>query len=199
MARYRGYNAGGYCSGTNSNRTVNNSPSRGNMLTVVRGYGTVNCTGVLPAGQQQPDVVSEVEFTLNVYRNNRIYEGEIYIVNYTTKMKVNSNNLIYFDQSSEMEVICIFEVESGNGSCSYELIVSASPSNCTMNCNGKLYAYVPAIYNTGLNIGGNLETGQIDLYDTGVNTFAIRGCTNVECDCSDSTSFDSYYNNNMDY
>lgn len=154
MARYRGYRSGG-------GRSVSSEVPRATMTPVVKGFGKINSTGVLPAGQTQPQVISEVEFSITISRSGRTYQGEIYLVNYTTKEKINSNKLIYFDQSSEIEIITIFIVESGNGGCAYELIVTISPANCTMNCNGKLFAYVPAIYNQGLNIGGNLESGEI--------------------------------------
>lgn len=173
-------------------------------MPIVKGYGTIDSIGVLPAGQTSPVSTTEVEFSVNIYRSGRSYQGELYLVDYDTREKVNSNRLIYFEESSSSQVVCIFIVECGNGNCSYQVIVTVSPSNCTSRCNGKFYAYVPAIYNQGLNVGGNLKSGEIKTfgndccYDYSYNpAFASNGtivsnsAEENECtfyDTSDSTN-----------
>ncbi len=181
---------------------------RNSEVQVVRGFGTINSTGVLPSGQGCPSVTNEVEFSINISRIGRCYQGEVYIVDYDTREKISSNKLVFFEQFNEIQIItifivecgnrnCTFEmvvslspsnctgnangkffayvpeqfneiqiitifiVECGNRNCTFEMVVSLSPSNCTGNANGKFFAYVPAILNQGLNIGGNLRTGEI--------------------------------------
>ncbi len=134
---------------------------RNSEVQVVRGFGTINSTGVLPSGQDCPSVTNEVEFSINISRIGRCYQGEVYIVDYDTREKISSNKLVFFEQFNEIQIITIFIVECGNRNCTFEMVVSLSPSNCTGNANGKFFAYVPAILNQGLNIGGNLRTGEI--------------------------------------
>ncbi len=134
---------------------------RNSEVQVVRGFGTINSTGVLPSGQGCPSVTNEVEFSINISRIGRCYQGEVYIVDYDTREKISSNKLVFFEQFNEIQIITIFIVECGNRNCTFEMVVSLSPSNCTGNANGKFFAYVPAILNQGLNIGGNLRTGEI--------------------------------------
>lgn len=152
---------------------------RESEVRVVRGFGTIDSTGVLPAGQSNPATTTEVEFSINISRLGRCYQGEVCIVNYDTREKVSSSKLTFFEQFNEAQIFTIFLVESGSRNCAFELMVSLSPTNCTMNANGKFFAYVPAILNQGLNIGGNLKTGEINVY--GHSCCHDRGC------CGDSS------------
>lgn len=182
--------------------------SRGSEVQVVRGFGTINSTGVLPSGQNCPSVTNEVEFSINISRIGRCYQGEVYIVDYDTREKISSNKLVFFEQFNEVQIVTIFIVECGNRNCNFEMVVSLSPSNCTANANGKFFAYVPAILNQGLNIGGNLRTGEIKVCGQGCchshgchsrhschscnNTFALRGTVlNDEFEENDCVFFDT--------
>lgn len=128
---------------------------------ILKGFGTIGSKGVSPSGLVCTGEGSEVEFSLNIYQTDSYYYGEVYLVDYDSRRKVNSNQLIYFNESSLAQIICIFCVESPNYNCTYEMIVSVSPSNCSPLANGMFFAYVPAIYNQELNIGGVLKTGEI--------------------------------------
>ncbi len=143
------------------------TPERAVPVTqVVKGYGTVRSTGVCPDGSTCTTTTTptEVEFTLNVYRKGNSYKGEIYIVNYDTRKKINSNQLIYYQDHDGAYILCIFLVEPTSGSCYYELVVNLTPGGC--NTAGTMYAYVAPIYNEGLNVGGTLTEGDIVFYDT---------------------------------
>ena len=133
---------------------------------VVKAYGTINSSGVCPDGStcNTTDTPTEVEFTLNIYKRGNEYAGEVYIVNYDTRKKVNSNQLIYYQDHDGVYVLCIFYVCADSGNCTYELIVNLTPTGC--GTTGSLYAYVMPIFNTGLNIGGTLTAGEIILGDT---------------------------------
>lgn len=173
MIRYRDSRVSGY--------TKNLSDAaRIPTVQVLKSYGTLDSTGVWPSGVTSTGVTTEVEFSLNIYKTGKVYQGEIYLVNYDTREKINSNKLTYFEQSNAAQIISIFSIESpASINCSYDLIVAVSPTNCTTRCNGLLYAYVPPIYNQGLNIGGPLKTGEVTLccqdyccdYDSGECVF----------------------------
>lgn len=130
-------------------------------IQILKSFGTLNSKGVSPSGETCTGEGTEVEFSLNIYQTDGFYCGEVYLVDYDTRRKLNSNQLVYFQQCSMAQIICIFNVESFNHNCTYQLIISVSPSNCSPLANGMFFAYVPAIYNQELNIGGLLKTGEI--------------------------------------
>lgn len=149
----------------NYGRNPNNAPPMRRpepRVQVVKAYGTLNSTGVCPDGSTctTPVTSSEVEFTLNIYKRGCDYFGEVYIVNYDTRSKVNSNHLIYYQDHDGAYVLCIFLVITNNN-CVYELIVNFTPTSCVTK--GSLFCYVAPIYTTGLNIGGTLTSGEICL------------------------------------
>lgn len=152
---------------TISDSTLGQNKCKKCMTQVIKGYGTFNSTGVTPDGSTSELIgeQAEVEFTINVYNEDRNYEGEVYIVCYDTRKKINSNQLMLYQEIEDEEIICIFCINYPNGckTCSYELIVSMRPTNCSTHSKGEFYAYSAPIYNSGVNIGGALETGEIDL------------------------------------
>lgn len=154
-----------------SNHDLNNQDrSTGQSMTstrrqILKGFGTIGSKGVSPSGLVCTGEGADVEFSLNIYQKEGYYYGEVYLVDYDSRRKINSNQLIYFNESSLAQIICIFCVESPNYNCTYQLIVSVSPSNCGVLANGMFFAYVPAIYNQELNIGGLLKTGEIIICD----------------------------------
>jgi len=95
-----------------------------------------------------------------------LLQGNIYLVSYDTRKKINSNKLKYFAQPTCDEIICIFEVKFQKGcqTCTYDLFVTLSPTCCQNNTPGALFAYAAPIYNEGVNIGGALESGEIIFY-----------------------------------
>ena len=171
MARYR----------ENPNRVNNRNDSRLVAgVQILKSFGTIDSIGVKAEGQTCEGEGTEVEFSLNIYQTDSYYYGEIFLVDYDTRRKINSNHLIYFQQSSESQMICIFRIECENSNCTYQVIVSVSPTNCSTLANGMFYAYVPPIYNQGLNIGGVLKTGEVTICGSCDN-----GCS---CNCEDSTN-----------
>lgn len=154
MARYR----------ENYNRAYTRDTSRSvASVQILKSFGTIDSKGVTPGGQTCEGEGTEVEFSLNIYQTDDYYCGEIYLVDYDTRRKVNSNHLIYFEQSSMSQILCIFCVECENNNCTYQLVVSVSPTNCNTLANGMFFAYVPPIYNQGLNVGGVLKTGEVTI------------------------------------
>lgn len=157
MARYRDSYQG-------ANARSAYQPAASTSIQILRSFGTINSKGVPPSGETCIGEGTEVEFSLNIYQTERYYCGEVYVVDYDTRRKVNSNQLVYFEQSSMSQIICIFSVECENNNCTYQLIVSVSPTNCDTLSNGMFYAYVPPIYNQGLNVGGILKTGEVTIF-----------------------------------
>ena len=153
MARYRESYTNTYQSATSTS------------VQILRSFGTIDSKGVAPSGETCTGAGTEVEFSLNIYQTDSYYCGEVYLVDYDNRRKVNSNQLVYFEQSSMAQMICIFRVESVTNNCTYQLIVSVSPTNCSTLSNGMFYAYVPPIYNQGLNVGGVLKTGEVTIYN----------------------------------
>lgn len=143
-------------------------------IQILKSFGTINSKGVAPSGETCTGDGTEVEFSLNVYQTDSYYYGEICLVDYDSRRKVNSNQLVYFQESSMAQIICIFSVESPNNNCTYQLIVSVSPTNCNTLANGMFFAYVPPIYNQGLNVGGVLKTGEV----------TVCGCRS-SCECEE--------------
>ena len=147
-------------------RSLNNVQERPiNRIQVVKAYGTVNSTGVCPDGSTCTTAVTptEVEFTLNIYRRGKDYTGEVYIVNYDTRRKINSNQLIYYQEHDGRYILCIFSVNDNIGNCTYELIINLTPSGC--NTSGTIQAYVAPIYSQGFNVGGPLTAGEVIFCD----------------------------------
>jgi len=132
---------------------------------VIKAYGRINSIGVCPDGSTctTPTTPTEVEFTLDIYRRGNEFTGEVYIVNYDTRKKINSNQLIYYQDHGGAYTICIFCVMPNDGCCNYELIVNLTPCGCATN--GAMWAYVAPIYNEGLNIGGPLIAGEVIFCD----------------------------------
>lgn len=132
---------------------------------IIKGEGSINSAGVVPDGSVSSllNAQTEVEFSIEVYRKGNCYQGNIYVVSYDTRKKINSNNLTYFNMPACDQAICIFEVchLKGCQMCSYDLYVNLSPTSCHNNMTGALFAYAAPIYNVGVNIGGFLEKGEI--------------------------------------
>lgn len=149
------------------------------IIQVIKGYGTVRSTGVCPDGSTctTAETPTEVEFTLNIYRRGNHYKGEVYIVNYDTRKKINSNQLIYYQDHDGAYVLCIFSVTPTNGGCSYELIINLTPCGC--GTTGRMYAYVAPIYNQGLNVGGTLTEGEIIFYDNCQRNHTVPVCNHL--------------------
>lgn len=151
-------------------------------MQVVRAYGTVNSTGVCPDGSTctTTAATTEVEFTLNIYRRGSDYTGEVYIVNYDTRRKVNSNQLIYYQNHDNAYVLCIFCVVADNSNCNYELSINLTPGGCTTS--GSMYAYVAPIAGQGLNVGGALVQGEINFCEpTQRNNSMAPICNPMPC------------------
>lgn len=132
---------------------------------VIKGNGTINSIGVTPDGSSSNRIYAqtEVDFTLDIYRRGNTYQGNIYIVSYDTRKKINSNDLIYYQQLEDEAATCIFDIQYENGccTCTYELVVTVSPTDCVKCTTGVFYAYAAPIYNQGVNIGGELTSGEI--------------------------------------
>lgn len=147
---------------------------------VIRGNGQLNSTGVTPDGSSCSliNAQTEVEFNIDVYKKGNNYQGELYIVSYDTRKKINSNKLIYYQQIGNEEAICIFCVyyHVGCTVCSYELVVSMSPTDCQVGSLGSFYGYAAPICNEGVNIGGTLTSGEIIFYEQ-------AGCKG-SCNCT---------------
>lgn len=172
-------NEEGISSGYGRNRTVTTTTLNGTTTTcssekmgirVIKGSGMINSMGVTPDGSTCSliSTQAEVDFTLDIYKKGNSYQGDIYIVSYDTRKKISSNRLIYYQRVEEEEALCIFcvQYQSGCTNASYELIISVSPTNCSACSAGEFYAYAAPIYNEGVNIGGQLKTGEIIFYNT---------------------------------
>lgn len=167
-------------------RSPNNAPSMRaeRKIQIVKAYGALNSTGVCPDGSVcTPSVPpAEVEFTINIFRRGNDYEGEVYIVSYDTRMKVNSNELIYYQDHEENYILCIFYVQAING-CNYELIIHMTPRSCANS--GTMYAYVAPIYSAGFNVGGVLSSGEISLCECPrCNHLGPTFTAPMPCECS---------------
>lgn len=140
------------------------------VVRVIKGSGTFNSTGVIPDGYTTTPIneQTEVEFSIDIYKRDDTYQGELYMVCYDTRKKISSNELIYFNQQDKEQAICIFCVQNLNGclACDYELMVSMSPTSCVGDSTAKFYAYSAPIYNDGINMGGELRTGEILFADS---------------------------------
>ncbi len=137
--------------GTNNvfNRTIK-------LKEIVKGYGIIASTGVSPTANAA-GTTEQVDFKLNIYFTQGKYVGEIYLVDYDTRRKYNSNKLLFFT-GNENYCLCVFNVVSDDGCCNYNLIVEASPNR---NTPAMLFAYSAPISNAGINIGGVISCGEI--------------------------------------
>lgn len=157
---------------------------------VVKAYGTFNNTGVCPDGSVcTPSVPpAEVDFTLNIYRQGGGYTGEVYIVSYDTRTKVNSNDLIYYQDHGGEYVLCIFCVHTQNSGYNYELIMNLVP--CNSSNSGTIYGYIAPIYSAGFNVGGVLTSGEISFCEMNMRpcnlnpTFIVPPRVEGEAGCS---------------
>lgn len=157
---------------------------------IVRGYGTIEGRGVLseaikerlkpppppppgkeppppPPGKEPPprpphEMINEdIEFKFCIYKEDEKCKGEIYFVNYDTKTKIASNSLIYFNNEDKRQMMAIFHVISDDQKSSYQVIISARPTFSTSEAPAQFFAYIPPICHQGLNIGGDLQSGEI--------------------------------------
>lgn len=178
MARY----VENYSNNKNCNSYGRNAERIRSKEKVISAYGKINSVGVCPDGSSciNQSATSEVEFSLNIYKKGNEYQGEVYIVNYDTRRKVNSNELIYYHEHEGDYVLCVFYVRARALSsncccpCNYELTMHLTPSGCN---SGSLFAYAAPIYNDGMNIGGPLSSGEINFYNL---------CSSNDGECSSS-------------
>lgn len=174
------------CSSCSTNTTVLHGDDEAGIL-VVKGNGKINSTGVIPDGSISSllNAQTEVEFTINIYRKCSTYQGNVFIVSYDTRKKINSNTLTFFKQIDNDEIICMFEVpfQKGCQTCVYDLIVSMSPTSC-QSCNaGALFAYSAPIFNEGVNIGGVLQEGEIRFCEEVTRTDEDQSRCGCRCKC----------------
>lgn len=146
--------------------TTQSGSSRESRTPVIKGYGTINSVGVAVGRssiqcENTENSTEEVEFKINIYTTNGRYEGEIYIVDYDVRMKINSNNLLYFDNECNRKAVAIFSVLSDDESCTYNIVTSMSPISCETGTKANFFAYAAPILNIGINIGGPLASGEI--------------------------------------
>lgn len=183
------------CRENNLSRLGNlGSNARCASLQVLRSYGTIDSVGVAPTGGSQNEQASFVEFSCNIYRNNGCYVGEVYVVDYDAKLKINSNDLIYFSEKNSAEVLCIFRIRRENSAfgvaarcecnCGYELVVSASTFPFSQTTNGKFFAYATALASNGINIGGVLKTGEVRMLGDEENCDCTSTATASENSCT---------------
>lgn len=148
---------------TFSSRRSSRSSTSSTREEIVRAYGTIASQGVSTGRLSREAAPDQVEFTLNVYKVHNGFEGSVYIVNYDTRRKLNSNTLVYFsDNEDRSKFVAIFRVTSDDGTTTYEMMITGMPrSSCMLEGAPKLYAYVAPLGVAGLNIGGELESGEI--------------------------------------
>ena len=119
---------------------------RENAIPVVYGYGTLESEGV-PNGA------------------NNVLTGEIYLVNYDTRIQISSHKLVYFRSEEDCSMSAVFRANQTGQSVEYELYVTACASVCG-TC-GRFFAYISPVYQRpGVNVGGDLTSGEINIRES---------------------------------
>ena len=139
---------------------------RENAIPVVYGYGTLESEGV-PNGANNvlTGEPQEVEFKITITRSGAIYKGEIYLVNYDTRIQISSHKLVYFRSEEDCSMSAVFRANQTGQSVEYELYVTACASVCG-TC-GRFFAYISPVYQRpGVNVGGDLTSGEINIRES---------------------------------
>lgn len=142
-------------------------PRGRNIVEIVRGKGiiaSVEEPHEPENGEEEVEIPEEedkeAEFSFSIYKEHGKTYGEICIVDYEGKVKIQSKKLECFHSDYTSKLVAIFHLDSEEEGSSRELTVYARAKVC--NLLPKFYAYSAPLCGEEILIGGDVVQGDIE-------------------------------------